>query len=280
MPIFSEAFCNAQYNPRDLVPNHLEIMNGWKTKSAIAREKSKCFLNIAYGSDVDETLDIFLSKNKNSPCLVFIHGGYWRASDKSEFSFIAAEFAKAGATVFVVNYALAPRVTMEKIVAQIHLATQWIFKHAAQYGANPEKIYVSGHSAGGHLTTMMMTSTWDKYPNSLIKGGLSISGLYDLEPLVQASFLNTILKLDPVRARNLSPAFKNPQGQIPLWTCVGGDESSEFHRQNQLIAQAWPMHFQEDIPMPGNNHFTIMDAMADHSSPLHQGILKMLKLEA
>ncbi len=275
---YSEAFCNAQYNPRATVANHLEIMDGWKNKSILAREHSECVIDIAYGQDIGERLDIFLTNKKNAPCFVFIHGGYWRASDKSEFSFIAKAIADLGATVFVVNYGLAPRITLETIIQQIHRATQWIYQHAQEYGANPQELYLSGHSAGGHLTAMMMASTWLDYPNLSITGALSISGLYDLEPLVHASFLNSVLQIDVQRAKAMSPIYQNPKDSIPLWTCVGGEESSEFHRQNQLIAHSWKKCFRGDIAMPTYNHFSIMDAMADSSTPLFQGVKNMLNL--
>jgi len=275
---YSEAFCNAEYNPRPVVADHLEIMDGWKNKSVVARAQSNCLIDLAYGSDNDERVDIFLTKKKNAPCLIFIHGGYWRASDKTEFSFIAKAYADAGATVFVVNYGLAPRLKLEMIIQQIHRATQWVYEHAKEYGANPEELYLSGHSAGGHMTTMMMCSSWNKQPNLKIKGGFSISGLYDLEPLIYASFINPVLQLDLVCAKALSPIYQQLKPSIPFWTCVGGDESSEFHRQNKLIAATWPDSFQGDIVMPRHNHFTIMDAMADTSTPLFQGIIKMLNL--
>ncbi len=275
---YSEAFCNAEYNPRPAVANHLAIMEGWKNKSMIARTQSECLIDLTYGPDIDERVDVFLTKKSNAPCLIFIHGGYWRASDKSEFSFIAKAIADAGANVFVVNYGLAPRVTLETIIQQIHRATQWVFEHAQDYGANPQELYLSGHSAGGHMTAMMLCSSWKTQPNLKIKGGFSISGLYDLEPLIYASFLNPILQLDLVSAKAMSPIHQQLKPEIPFWTCVGGDESSEFHRQNQLIATTWLDSFRGDIAMPHHNHFSIMDAMADTSTPLFQGIIKMLRL--
>ena len=275
---YSEAFCNAEYNPRSAVVNHLEIMDGWKNKSLVARAQSECLIDMAYGPDIDERLDIFLTKKENAPCLMFIHGGYWRASDKSEFSFIAKSYADAGATVFVVNYGLAPRLKLEMIIQQIHRATQWVYEHAQEYGANPQELYLSGHSAGGHMTTMMLCSQWKGQPHLKIKGGFSISGLYDLEPLIDASFINTILQLDLVSAKAMSPIHQLLKPTIPLWTCVGGDESREFHRQNKIIATTWPDSFRGSIAMPHHNHFSIMDAMGDPSTPLFQDVLKMLNL--
>jgi len=276
--MFTEEFCNQQYNPRLSVKNHLEIMQGWQRKSEYARATWECYLDVVYGPDQDEKLDVFIASQPDAPCLIFIHGGYWRGSDKSEFSFIAKSFAKSGATVFLLNYGLAPRVTLETIVSQVHKGVQWVYDNAHQYGGNPEQLYLTGHSAGGHLTAMMMTQSWKNRQDSIIKGAITLSGLFDLEPLVQASFLNTILQLDITRARQLSPINISPLKDIPFWTCVGGDESEEFHRQNQLIAKTWPEHFQGDISMPKCNHFDLMDALAQPDSKIYQAVLGMLKV--
>ncbi len=276
--IFTEEYCNQQYNPRLSVKNHLEIMQGWQRKSEYARMTWDCKLDVAYGTDQDEKLDIFIAPQPDAPCLIFIHGGYWRGSDKSEFSFIAKAFAKAGATVFLLNYGLAPRVTLETIVSQVQRGVQWVYDNAHQYGANAQQLYLTGHSAGGHLTAMMMTQSWADQPNSIIKGAITLSGLFDLEPLVQASFLNTVLQLDTPRAQQLSPIHFRPLKNIPFWTCVGGDESEEFHRQNELIAKTWPDNFQGDISMPGCNHFDLMDVFSQPESALYNATLKMLQI--
>jgi len=276
--IYTEEFCNQQYNPRLSVKNHLDIMQGWQRKSEYARATWECFLDVVYGPDQGEKLDVFIASQQNAPCLVFIHGGYWRASDKSEFSFIAKAFAKAGATVFLLNYGLAPRVTLETIVSQVQRGIQWVYDNASQYGGNAEQLFLTGHSAGGHLTAMMMAKSWAHQQGSIIKGAITLSGLFDLEPLVQASFLNTVLQLDIPRAQQLSPIQFRPLNNIPFWTCVGGDESAEFHRQNELIAKIWPENFQGDISMPGCNHFDLMDAFAQPESGLYQTVLKMLQI--
>jgi arylformamidase len=125
---------------------------------------------------------------------------------------------------------------------------------------------------------MMMTKSWENQQDSMIKGAITLSGLFDLEPLVQASFLNTVLQLDISRAQQLSPIHYRPFNNTPFWTCVGADESAEFHRQNELIATTWPENFQGDISMPGCNHFDLMDAFAKPESEVHQATLKMLEI--
>jgi len=178
----------------------------------------------------------------------------------------------------LLNYGLAPRVTLETIVSQVHRGVQWVYDNAQQYGGNSEQLFLTGHSAGGHLTAMMMTKSWANQQDSMIKGAITLSGLFDLEPLVQASFLNTVLQLDIPRAQQLSPIQFRPLNNIPFWTCVGGDESAEFQRQNGLIATTWPEKFQGDISMPGCNHFDLMDAFAQTESEVHQATLKMLQI--
>src|SRR6185436_15906485 len=111
------------------------------------------------------------------------------------------------------------------------------------------------------------------------KGGLAISGIYDLRPLLEVDFLQTDLRLDPALALRLSPAFLPTSTRAPVMTCVGGEESSEFIRQNALLGERWRSAFAGDIPMPGTNHFSVMDGLADQSSPLFVGARRLMKLD-
>jgi arylformamidase len=162
-------------------------------------------------------------------------------------------------------------------------ASRWLWLHAEDYGMDQDRLYVSGHSAGGHLTAMMMCALWPAFdrrlPRDLWKGGLAISGVYDLRPLPQIEWLNVDLRLDDAAALRLSPAFLPPATRSPVMTCVGADESSEFLRQNGLIGERWRAAFAGDIPMPGKNHFSVIDALADRGSALYQGARKLMKLE-
>ena len=183
----------------------------------------------------------------------------------------------------VVNYALCPKVTMEEIVQQMLRASRWLWLHAEDFGMDQDRLYVGGHSAGGHLTAMLMCALYSvldpALPKDLWKGGLAISGLYDLRPLVQVDFLQPDLRLDEASALKLSPAFMAPATRAPVMTCVGGDESSEFLRQNGLIRERWRAAFAGDIPMPGRNHFSVLDGLADQSSALFAGARRLMKLD-
>ncbi len=174
--------------------------------------------------------------------LVYIHGGYWRALDKRDQSFVAPPFVAAGAMVVLPNYALCPAVTIEHIVLQLVQSLAWVWRHAAEHGGDPARIVVAGHSAGGHLAAMMLACDWravaPDLPADLVKGALAVSGVFELEPLRHAPFLAPDLNLDAATARKLSPAaMPAPRGR--LVAVVGGDESEEFLRQNALIAEAW-----------------------------------------
>ena len=215
--------------------------------------------------------------------MMFIHGGYWRSLDKSDFSFIAPAIVSGGISLAVVNYDLCPKVSMEEIVRQMLRASRWLWLHAEEYGMDQDRLYVSGHSAGGHLTAMLMTALWPVFdprlPKDLWKGGLAISGLYDLRPILSVDWLNVDLRLDAEAALRLSPAFFPPATRAPVMSAVGGDESSEFLRQNALLGSRWKNVFAGDYTVKGANHFSIVDALAEEKGALYQATRKLMKLD-
>jgi arylformamidase len=288
-----KALLAREYNPRELVPDHPKYFARWADESARARSRMTCRLDLPYGDQEagdqkagdrpGETLDLFPARKGDGTCLMFIHGGYWRAFDKSDHSFLAPAWVGAGVSLAVVNYDLCPKVGIDDIVQQMLRASRWLWLHAEEYGMDQDRLYVSGHSAGGHLTAMLMGAVWPAFdrqlPKDLWKGGLAISGLYDLRPLLEVDFLQQDLRLDAEAAERLSPAFMPPATRAPLVTCVGGDESSEFHRQNALLGERWGSVLAADIPMPGANHFSVLDGLATPSSALFAGARRLMKLD-
>jgi len=278
-----KAFLAREYSPREAVPDHPKYFARWDEDSARARSRMTCHLDLRYGEMPGETLDLFPSRKGDGSCMMFIHGGYWRAFDKKDHSFLAPAWVGAGVSLAVVNYDLCPKVTIEEIVQQMKRASRWLWLHAEEYGMDQDRLYVSGHSAGGHLTAMMMSTAWPafdrKLPKDLWKGGLAISGLYDLRPLLQVDFLQADLRLDADAAARLSPADLQPATRAPVMTCVGGDESSEFQRQTALLGERWRHVVAEDIPMPGTNHFSVLDGLAAPSSALFAGARRLMKLD-
>lgn len=275
-------YCEREYNARASIPEHPQIFARWAEQSAATRRLRPGLLDISYGETAGERLDLYPARGDGTPLLVFIHGGYWRSLDKSDFSWLAPPFVQHGVALALLNYGLAPQTTIEDMVRQQLRALAWLYRNGDRLGFDPERIVIAGHSAGAHLAVMMMAALWPAYeadlPRSLVKGGLAVSGLYDLAPLVQASFVNGDLKLDARRARTLSPAFMPPATAAPLITAVGELESSEFHRQTRLIASAWKSVHQRDVPMRGVHHLTVMDEMANPASPLFDATLDLVRL--
>jgi len=212
--------------------------------------------------------------------MVFIHGGWWRSLDKSEFSFIARAYTRAGISVVLPNYSLAPKASIEEIVLQNLKALAWLYRHAEQYDFDRNRIVVAGHSAGAHLSAMMMAAVWpafaDDLPPNPIKGGVLMSGLYDLAPVLQAGDVNTSLKLKPEDVPRLSPALIPQMNSVPFITAVGGKESDEFKRQNALIGAAWKKNHMADITLPAQNHLSICDAFASPDTPLFDATVKLI----
>ena len=237
------AWLDAQYNARAAIPEHGQIFARWAADSAAARARSAPALDLRYGDGPFETLDVFPAARPGAPVLVFIHGGYWRALDKRDQSFLAPPLVAAGAMVVLPNYALCPAVSIATIALQLTRALAWTYRNAERHGGNPARMVVAGHSAGGHLAAMMLACRWPEVgadlPSDLVKAALAISGLFDLEPLRHAPFLRADLRLTPADVRRLSPVRFAPPRQGKLAAVVGGAESAEFQRQNALIRSAW-----------------------------------------
>jgi arylformamidase len=273
MPRIDPDWLDAQYNNRARIAEHPQIFERWRAASALVRERQACHLDVAYGPGPSEVLDVFPATRANAPVLVFIHGGWWRSLDKSDHSFVAAPFVEAGAMVVVPNYALCPTVTIAAIAMQMVRALAWTFHHAASYGGDPSRIVVAGHSAGGHLAAMLLCCDWaavaPDLPPHLVDIALSISGVFDLQPLLHTPFLKADLRLTPAAVKRLSPIrFAAPHGQ--LFATVGAEESEEFLRQNRLIHQAWGAAC---VPVceaiPGTNHLNVLHDLADSNGRLH-----------
>lgn len=277
------AYWESRYNNRLAVPEHPQIFARWARESEWARRQYDCDLDVPYGDHPMEKVDVFHARGESRAMLVFIHGGYWRSLDKRDFSFVAPPFTARGVTVALTNYALCPAVTVEDIVRQQLAALAWLYRTGAQrFGASRERIFVAGHSAGGHLVAMMLAALWPSYaadlPNKVVQGGLAVSGVYDLRELVQVPSVNVDVRLTLASAEKASPFFYPPATDAPLYTAVGDRELPPFIAQNAEIRRRWSTVVAEDIPCPGDNHFTVMDHLADPQHALFAGAMRMMGL--
>jgi len=274
------------YNNRAAVPTHPQDIARWATESARARAELPYHADLAYGPHPREILDLFTLAAPGRPLLVFIHGGYWQAMSKGEASQVAHGFVCDGlANVALLNYPIGPEVRMDRIVAAIRRGILWLWQHAADYGYDRDRIYVSGHSAGGHLTLMAMLTDWPALdaaaPADLVKGGLSISGLYDLQPIRQC-YLNDKLGMDEAEAARNSPLELLPDSTAdlpPLICAVGGAETPAFLQQQHDFVTKWESRGGRvtAITVPERHHFDIVDQMAQPGAVLQTAMAAMLR---
>ncbi|HVW70538.1 MAG TPA: alpha/beta hydrolase [Steroidobacteraceae bacterium] len=266
-------FLNNEYNPRATIPDFAATFSRWQTAASEARARLQGRLNLPYGESPAETLDFFPAPQTRSPLLIFLHGGYWRALDKSDFSWIAPPYVAAGVAVAIVNYALLPSTPLAGIVNQTRRACAWLYRNGARLGLDTRRFLCAGHSAGGHLTAMMLATDWPAIsadlPRRLLSAGLTISGLFDLTPLTPAEFLRHDLQLNEQQARELSPAFLQCHNDAPLIRAIGALETAEFHRQSILMEQHWPHACTRAlIEVPGTHHLSVCDELARANGPL------------
>jgi arylformamidase len=268
----TQADIDREYDVETMVPDFRPYAQHFIEESARARAELKARLDLRFGPTLDEYLDFFPAERPNAPLLVFIHGGYWRMLSAKEFSLVARGPVSRGIAVAVTNYSLCPKVTIPEITRQSRAAIAWLRRHARELGIDADRIVVSGHSAGGQQVGMMLATDWAAeygLPPDTLRGGLAISGLFDLEPL-RFSWLQPAIQLDHEVIRRESPLHNIPTRAPPLVVTLGGDESSEFHRQSNEYLAAWQGAGLQGraLHQPGCNHFTAIDGFLDAGDPL------------
>lgn len=267
------AFVEREYNNRALVPDHQDYFDRWERDSDFVRSTLPCTLDLAYGPDPRHRIDWFPAARSNRT-LAFIHGGYWRSLDKRMFSWLAAAYVAAGVNVAMVGYRLCPAVRIGEIVDDVVAAMNGLM---ARPELDNSRVVVSGHSAGGHLTSALFATPLQRFSfdPARIVGGVSLSGLSDFAPLRAFSF-NNDFRLDEAAVAKLNLYDKRPTLAAPLLVAAGGAESSEFRRQSTLLAEKWAPQARPAILLPGINHFSIVDAFAERGNVVHEETLKLL----
>jgi arylformamidase len=278
--VLTPEFVERGYNNRAAVPEHPQWLARYAEDSRSAREAHRPMLDLRYGIGPKETLDLFVPTARARGTLVFIHGGYWRALDKADFSFVAPPFLARDLAVAVLNYDLCPDATVATIADECRRAVAWLAREGPSTGALSERIVVGGHSAGGHLAVMLYATDWAAYglPAAPFAGGFTLSGVHELHPLTLSS-MNVDLRLDAVEARRLSPVHHAPRTDAPLLVACGADETSEFRRQSQLMFDAWPGNRPQGMNAPlfvaGRHHFSVVCDLAEAHSGLTRAVLAL-----
>lgn len=258
-----------QYNNRARITETPEILRRWSEDSASyrtnAHRERRAELNLNYSSGSRKIIDAFWPEQDRSDHLaVFIHGGYWQLFEPALFSHIARGPNERGIPFALMGYDLCPAVGLADIIAQTKAACLFLWQRYNR------RLVLMGHSAGGHLTAAMLATDWAaegvEDPH-FIAAGLSISGVFDLSPLLQTS-MNDKLLLNESSARALSPIYWQPRQAAKIDAWVGGGESEEFQRQSREFVQVWKKRGAEACfeTEPGVNHFTIINALTDPRS--------------
>jgi len=261
-----------EYNNRARVPEYAEIFARWERDAAAYRGRMKAEenaeLGLAYGTSARQKVDLFFpDATGHTPLALFVHGGYWRSLDASTFSHVSAGLNSRGVAVAVAGYDLCPDVTIGQIINQIRTACLFLWRRFGQ------RLMVYGHSAGGHLAACMVATDWKKLdpkaPIDLVPAGYSISGLFDLTPLIKTA-MNADLRLDDTEVARISPMYWPVTRGRVFDAVVGGQESSEFLRQSHIITDNWRQRGIETRyeEVPGANHFTVVDPLSDPNSAM------------
>jgi arylformamidase len=264
------AALDKSYNNSAAVPESAEMFKGWLARSKEVRAKYSGYLDLPYGPRPRNKIDYF-SAGQGTPVLVFFHGGFWQMRAKEDFAFLAESFLNQGISVAMVGYPLGPDASMDEIVADAHKAIQYLGTEVPKLGGDPHRIVAVGWSSGGHLATEVLDEP-------ALRGGVAISGIYELEPLVK-SYINDKLHLDVAMARRNSPILDLPKSSKQLDLFAGSAELSEMRRQSDDYAAArkaagLPMSFEW---IPNANHYTILNSMMSSDGKIHQAIVAQLK---
>ncbi|MDP9095843.1 MAG: alpha/beta hydrolase [Pseudomonadota bacterium] len=261
------------YNARDSVADFEAELQRWTNLSSVARFQLDPVLDIVYDAPSGMALDWFTGAD-GGPVVLWIHGGYWRAVAKSEQSLVAPGLVAAGAHVAVMDYSLAPGVTLDEILRQARAAAAFVLATAATHGADPARIFIAGHSAGAQLGGMLLSEF------GALRGGILLSGLFELEP-IRLTHINDWLHLDPDAVSRLSPMRHIPDSGPALLVGYGGRESDEFRWQSETYAAAWQAagHRAALAPQPARHHFDIVVALGDPADPLCRAAAAFIQTE-
>jgi len=238
--------------------------------------------DLKYGPANAERLDIFptLLRSTPAPVFVFIHGGYWRSQAKEDAPIMVKPFVQAGVAVCTLEYTLLPEATLPEVVRQVRNAVAWLYTHGAQYGVDPNRIYVAGSSAGAHLAAMAAAQGWTAsygLPDDVVKGLAALSGLYELAPLCDVA-PNEWLQLHADQTPRVSPMHHLPRTGLPAVLAVGGLETDGFKNQTDAYDAACRAAgvSVNRLHVPQCNHFNLLCEWADADSELTRATLAMI----
>ena len=272
------------YDQAVYAPNRNIVIERCVRNSELARERLGAPKRFTYGPTKFEGLDVFTAKTPNATIMIYIHGGSWRVGTASQYHYLAEAFLNVGANVVIPDFANVGDVggSLLPMADQIRRSVAWVYKNAKSFGGDPERIYVSGQSSGGHWIGVLMTTDWQKdygVPMTIIKGGASGSGMYDLKP-VRLSARSTFVKFTDEMEEKLSAQRHLDKLVAPIALVYGSLETPEFQRQNRDFHAAVKSAGKPVTiaVMEGYNHFEVMEAIGNPYTLFGRAAVEIMKL--
>jgi arylformamidase len=262
---------DAQYDLSRSVPDVEVYSEFYIRESERLRAEREHLRGVRFGPTLAEYMDVYPAGG-DAPVLIYVHGGYWARRTAEEFGFVARGPGDHGVATVVTNYALCPHVTIDEQVRQTRAAVAWTYHNARSFGGDPDRIHLTGHSAGAHLVAVALTTDWEGaygLPRDFIGGATVISGIFDLAPLPY-TFLQPKLQLTWDQVLRNSPALHLPDAAPPLLAIYGSLEPPELARQTEEFLSAWREHGlgAESVVLEGKNHYDVVDGFLDPESAL------------
>jgi len=274
---------DALYSQRNFAPNMDQVLQRWRTNSAAVVAGLGSPLRFSYGAGEVEYLDVFPADQPSAPVIIFVHGGAWQEESAASHAFPAQCFVDAGISFVVPDFDWVQDVgrSLFPIVDQLRRAVMWVHDNAASFGADPDRLYVAGHSSGGHLAGVLLTTDWESKfdrPHDLIKGGMCCSGMFDLAP-VRASRRGTYIAFTDEMEHALSPLRHLDTLRAPLILAYGSHESPEFKRQSRQFAHAASFAGRDVLLIEGEgyNHFEVIETLSSPLGLLGRVVLEMIR---
>ncbi|MFL5070882.1 MAG: alpha/beta hydrolase [Xanthobacteraceae bacterium] len=272
------------YDQAVYAPNIQQILKRCARNSELVRERLGAPRRFAYGTTPIEGLDVFPTRAANAPINVFVHGGAWRRGLAKNYAYAAEMFVNAGAHQVVLDFinVIEAGGDLMAMAQQVRRAVAWVYRNAASFGGDPERLYVCGHSSGGHLTGVLLTTDWQKdfgLPPTIIKGGVCGSGMYDLKP-VRLSKRSSYVKFTDEVEQALSAQRHIDKLTAPVTLVYGTEETPEFQRQSRDFAAAVKAAGKPAtlVVTEGYNHFEVMESLGNPYSAFGRAVLEQMRL--
>ena len=281
---YDQVELDASYDQVRYEPMIARVSQRLASTSEAVRGRIGAPQRVAYGPSEIEKLDIYRTKAANAPVFVFVHGGLWQIGAAKDYAYPAEMFVAAGAHYVALDFTNVNDAggDLGGMAAQVRRGIAWVAKNAASFGGDPGRIYIGGHSSGGHLCGVALVTDWQRefdLPADVIKGGLCMSGMYEMTP-VRLSWRRAYVKFTDAMADAMSAQRHIDKLGTPIVVTYGSFETPDFQRQSRNFAAAVKSAGKpvELIEAPNYAHLEMCESLGNPYGPNGRAALTMMKL--